>query len=96
MDYTMKLCREANFHIQSIELLQKKLYLNQKSYDKLAKLYNEEDIVFELDEKQSPVFNYHLVKVIEHSKKLSKENSSHKESNNKKKFFNIDKKKNDQ
>ena len=96
IDYTMKLCREANFHIQSIELLHKKLYLNQESYNKLAKIYNEEDIIFELDDTQSPVFNYHLVKVIEHSKKISKENSSHKESNNKKKFFNIDKKKNDQ
>lgn len=95
VDYIMKLCREANFHIQSIELLQKKLYLNQKSYNKLAKLYNEEDIIFELDEKQSPVFNYHLVKIIEHSKKIRKENSSHKEESNKKKFFDINKRKND-
>ena len=87
VDYAMKLCREANFHIQSIELLQKKLYLNQKSYDKLTKLYNEEDIIFELDDKQSPVFNYHLVKVIEHSKKLNKEHSSYKEECNKKKFL---------
>lgn len=93
VEYIMKLCREVNFHIQSIELLQKKLYLNQKSYDKLAKLYNEDNIIFELDEKQSPVFNYHLVKVIEHSKKINKENSSHKNNVSKKKFFSINKKK---
>lgn len=75
IDYIMKLCREANFHIQSIELLSKKPYLNQKSYDKLKKLYNEDDFVIELDDSQSPVFNYHLVKVIEHSKKIKKENA---------------------
>lgn len=75
IDYIMKLCREANFHIQSIELLNKKLYLNQKSYDKLKKLYNEDDFIIELDDSQSPVFNYHLVKVIEHSKKIKKENA---------------------
>lgn len=78
LEYVIKLCKEANFHIQSIELLHKELYLNQKSYDKLSKMYNEEDIVFELKEDKSPVFNYHLIKIVEHSKKIEKENSSQK------------------
>lgn len=69
----MKLCREVNFHIQSIELLNKKLYLSQDTYNNLIQFYNEEDIIFELKENESPVFNYHLMKTIECSKKIRTE-----------------------
>lgn len=91
----MNICREVNFHIQSIELLEKKLYLNKHSHEKLLKMYHEDDIVFDLDEEQSPVFNYHLAKVIEILKALQKENVYYKQKNNKKKFLNVFKKKND-
>lgn len=84
----MRLCREVNFHIQSIELLNRTLYLNQNTYDKLRNLYNEDDFVFEVDENQSPVFNYHLVRVIEHSKKIKKENNLYKIDNTIDKVFN--------
>ena len=94
IERVVRLCREINFHIQSIELLKKKLYLNQKSYDKLIKIYNEEDIAFELDDERSPVFNYHLIKVVEGAKILSKENMTHKKEYKEKKFFNIFKRKN--
>ena len=81
----MKICREANFHIQSIELLSKKLYLSQDTYNNLVHLYNEEDIVFELRENESPVFNYHLMKTIECSKKIRSEiNLNMKKKKNKK------------
>lgn len=70
IDKIMRLCRETNFHIQSIELLNKKLYLNEETYNQLIQLYNKEDIVFELNDEESPVFNYHLVKIIENSRKI--------------------------
>ena len=69
----MKLCREANFHIQSIESLSKKLYLSEETYNHLTQFYNEEDIIFELKENESPVFNYHLTKLIDSSKKIRNE-----------------------
>lgn len=94
VERVVRLCREINFHIQSIELLKKKLYLNQKSYDKLTKIYNEEDIVFELDDERSPVFNYHLIKVVEGAKTLNKENTIHKKEYKEKKFFDVFKQKN--
>ena len=81
----MKLCREVNFHIQSIELLTKKLYLSEETYNNLILLYNEDDIVFELKEDESPVFNYHLAKIIESSKKIRNEiNLNIKKNKNKK------------
>lgn len=89
----ISLCRETNFHIQSIELLKNKLYLNQDNYNTLRKIYNTEDIIFELDENQSPVFNYHLVKIIENFKDISKENISYQNKyKHKNKFLNINNK----
>lgn len=67
---TLKLCREIYFHIQSIELLSNKLYLSPENYNQIKKLYEQEDIEWDLDENKSPVFNYHLSKVIEEIKKL--------------------------
>lgn len=93
VERTMKLAREINFHIQSIELLENKLYLNQESYDKLTKIFDEDDIAFELNEKRSPVFNYHLMKIIEGAKILHNENKLHKKGYKKKKLLNIKKNK---
>lgn len=87
IEHIVNICREANFHIQSIELLEKKLYLNNESFEKLISIYNEKEIIYELSESKSPVFNYHLIKVMEHSKTLGKEISSHSKIN-KNKFLN--------
>ena len=90
VEYIVNLCREVNFHINSIELLRKNVYLDKNTYEKLKSLYSEEDIAFELKENKSPVFNYHLVKVIEISNLIDKENYKFdKKDDNKKKFFNI-------
>ena len=52
--------------MQSIELLEKKLFLNQENYNSLNKLYSKlENINWEINEEESPVFNYHLSKIIE-------------------------------
>lgn len=61
---SVAICREICIHMESIELLSKELYLTEKNYIDLKKLYNRENLYWNIDEKASPVFNYHLEKVI--------------------------------
>lgn len=68
--------REIYFHMQSIELLEKKLYLSQDNYEKIKELHKREDIKWDLHESKSPVFNYHLSKIIEEIKLLHNINKS--------------------
>ena len=65
LENTIDICREIYFHMQSIELLENKLYLNESNYEKIKKLYKSEQIDWDLDEYKSPVFNYHLSKIID-------------------------------
>ncbi len=61
----VSVCKEIYYHMQSIELLEKKLYLNKENYEDLKKLYKTNKIDWEIDEEESPVFNYHLSKIID-------------------------------
>ena len=61
--------------MQSIELLEKKLYLNRSNYEKIKKLRKLKSIDWELDEHKSPVFNYHLAKIIAEIKLLHNMNN---------------------
>ncbi|MEG0842857.1 MAG: aromatic acid exporter family protein [Romboutsia sp.] len=70
LEKAISICREIHFHMQSIELLSKKLYLNEKNYDRLREFYNIEKINWEVNEQKSPVFNYHLGKIISQIKEL--------------------------
>ncbi|MGL4912661.1 MAG: FUSC family protein [Romboutsia sp.] len=76
LENTIDICREIYFHMQSIELLEKKLYLNKENYERIKKLHQSEEIDWDLHESESPVFNYHLSKIIEEIKLLHKINSS--------------------
>lgn len=58
------ICKELCFHIQSITHLEQKLYINSDNYEYLKDLYPNTEIKFEIDETKSPVFNYHLNKVL--------------------------------
>lgn len=60
----INLCKEMYFHMQSIELLERKLYLNKNNYERIKRLYGLENLKWDLDEHESPVFNYHLGKII--------------------------------
>ena len=64
LDTSISICREIYFHMQSIELLEKKLYINKENFNAIKELYNTEKINFEVEENKSPVFNYHLSKII--------------------------------
>ncbi len=72
----VSVCKEIYYHMQSIELLEKKLFLNQENYDNLKKLYKSENISWEIDEEESPVFNYHLSKIIDEINILKRINKS--------------------
>ncbi|WP_042276071.1 FUSC family protein [[Clostridium] dakarense] len=72
----MNMCKEIYSHIHAIELLNKKLYLNNKNYENLKILYNMENIEWDIDEEKSPVFNYHLSEIIEEMKALREINKS--------------------
>ena len=65
IDKSLDICRQIYFHIKSIELLEKELFLNKDNYRKLKKLYKNEEILLDIKENESPVFNFHLSKIIE-------------------------------
>lgn len=70
IDKSLDLCRQIYFHMKSIELLEKKLFLTKDNYKKLRKLYKNENILLEINENESPVFNFHLNKIIDKIEKL--------------------------
>jgi uncharacterized membrane protein YgaE (UPF0421/DUF939 family) len=61
---TIDVCREIYFHLQSITLLNEKCYLSNKNYKGLKKLYKKFDLKRDIDDEESPVFNYHLGMII--------------------------------
>lgn len=70
IDKSLDLCRQIYFHMKSIELLEKELFLTKDNSKKLKKLYKNETILLKINEGESPVFNFHLSKVIEKTKLL--------------------------
>ena len=75
IENTISICREIYFHMQSIELLENKLYLNKSNYEKIKKLCKFEPIDWDLDEHKSPVFNYHLSKIIDEINLIHNQNN---------------------
>ena len=59
----MDLCRQIFFHIKSIELLEKELFLNIDNHKKLQEFYKNGEIKIKIKENESPVFNFHLSKI---------------------------------
>lgn len=72
----IRLCKEMYFHMQSIEYLELKLYLNNDNYERIKELYELEHIKWEINEHESPVFNYHLSKIIHEIEQLHHYNYS--------------------
>ena len=70
IDKSLDLCRQIYFHIKSIELLEKELFLTKDNHKKLKKLYKSEKISLDINDDESPVFNFHLSQVIEKTKLL--------------------------
>ena len=70
IDKSLDLCRQIYFHIKSIELLEKELFLTKDNQKKLKKLYKNETILLDVNDNESPVFNFHLGKIIEKTRLL--------------------------
>lgn len=69
------LCEKIYSHIQSIELLNKDLYINTNNYDKLKSMFKINKINWDIDDNKSPVFNYHLEKIITEISELKRINN---------------------
>lgn len=65
IDKNLDLCRQIYFHIKSIDLLEKELYLNNENYKMIKKSHKDTVINLKIDNNESPVFNFHLNKIIE-------------------------------
>lgn len=65
IDKSLDLCRQIYFHIKSIELLEKNLFLTKDNHKRLKRLCKNEKILLGINENESPVFNFHLSKIIE-------------------------------
>ncbi|RDY24417.1 aromatic acid exporter family protein [Romboutsia maritimum] len=72
IERSMDICREIYFHVQSIELLEKKLYLNKENHKNIRSLYKCDIVGWDINEDESPVFNYHLNKVVQEIIELNK------------------------
>lgn len=70
IDKSLDITRQIYFHIKSIELLEKELYLSKENYKRIKKMLKNEEIKLKIDEKESPVFNFHLSKIIDEMAKL--------------------------
>lgn len=64
IDNLVVLSKELYFHIQSIEMLEQKLYLNKSNSNKIKYLYGLDELDWDISENKSPVFNYHLKKIL--------------------------------
>ena len=60
---TIEEFKEISHHMQSIELLDEEISLNEENISEIKKLYK--NINTKVDNSKSPVFNYHLSKIIE-------------------------------
>ncbi|MGL4797614.1 MAG: FUSC family protein [Paraclostridium sp.] len=72
LEKTILICKEIYFHLQSIEFLEKRCYLTKDNYNELKKIYGHLDLNWDLDESESPVFNYHLSMIIKEINILKK------------------------
>ncbi|MGL5327790.1 MAG: hypothetical protein ACRDD7_00885, partial [Peptostreptococcaceae bacterium] len=71
IENSIMLSRELYFHIQSIMFLEKKLFLSKYNYNNIKEIYPEDELNWEIDDVKSPVFNYHLSKVLTRYSKLN-------------------------
>ena len=61
----ISLYKSINHHIKSIQLIDEEIYINNENYLKIKEMYNVDILNWKLDNDKSPVFNYHLSKILE-------------------------------
>lgn len=65
IDRTIKVCKQIYLHLQILENMRDKCYLNQENYIKSKDFYYELASDVEVKEDISPVYNYHISMIIE-------------------------------
>lgn len=55
--------REIESHMNSIDLLEKKLFIDTKNSEKLKEIFP--SIIWQVDDESCPVYNYHLSKIVD-------------------------------
>ncbi|MCI6667926.1 MAG: hypothetical protein MSH12_07215, partial [Romboutsia timonensis] len=63
---TINKCRQIYLHLQVLEHMKDKCYLNKENYIKSKYLYEKLDKNIEIKENVSPVYNFHISRIIEH------------------------------
>lgn len=63
---TINRCRQIYLHLQVLEHMKDKCYLNKENYMKSKDLYEKLDNNIEIKEDVSPVYNFHISRIIEH------------------------------
>ena len=59
------LYKSINHHIKSIQIIDEEIFINKENYLKIKEMYNIDTLNWKLDNEKSPVFNYHLSKILE-------------------------------
>lgn len=61
----ISLYKSINHHIKSIQIIDEEICINKDNYFKIKEMYNVDILNWKLDDEKSPVFNYHLSKILE-------------------------------
>lgn len=59
------LYKSINHHIKSIQLIDEEICISKDNYLKIKEMYNVDILNWKMDNERSPVFNYHLSKILE-------------------------------
>lgn len=61
----ISLYKSINHHIKSIQLLDEEICISYDNYLKIKEIYDFDTFDWKIDNEKSPVFNYHLSKILE-------------------------------
>ena len=61
----ISLYKSINHHIKSIQILEEEICISKDNYLKIKEMYNVDILNWKLDDEKSPVFNYHLSKILD-------------------------------
>nr|WP_317331139.1 aromatic acid exporter family protein [uncultured Romboutsia sp.] len=61
----ISLYKSINHHIKSIQLIDEEICISKDNYLKIKEMYNVDILNWKMDNESSPVFNYHLSKILE-------------------------------
>ena len=73
---TIKRCNQIYLHLQVLEFMKDKCYLNKENYMKSKSIYDDLASDIEIKNDVSPVYNYHISMIIENINKIHSMNEN--------------------